>query len=182
MTKVTARYRVGILAAIARRVDVSVMRDTVSQDAGTVKSKERTRVRVSVLSKTATTVLFAAITMSLSIVSNAFALPEGREYEMVSPVYKGGYGVVGIEAVAPDGKAWRSSRPGVAGGLKGCVEEWISWHVVEHRDDQRRNWTALGEGWVWLLARLPKVADGGGRGGSRSRVREAKRTSVRRTW
>jgi hypothetical protein len=35
----------------------------------------------------------------------ALALPEGRHYEMVSPLYKAGYGVTGIEAVAPDGES-----------------------------------------------------------------------------
>lgn len=43
-----------------------------------------------------------------STASSAFALPEGRHYEMVSPPYKNGYGVYGfsggaIEAVAPNG-------------------------------------------------------------------------------
>jgi hypothetical protein len=35
----------------------------------------------------------------------AFAVPEGRHYEMVSPPYKGGYSVQRIEAVAPDGES-----------------------------------------------------------------------------
>jgi hypothetical protein len=35
----------------------------------------------------------------------ALALPEGRVYEMVSPVYKGGYGASPIGAVAPDGES-----------------------------------------------------------------------------
>ncbi len=35
----------------------------------------------------------------------AFALPEGRVYEMVSPVYKGGYGAESVEAMAPDGES-----------------------------------------------------------------------------
>jgi hypothetical protein len=34
----------------------------------------------------------------------AVALPEGRVYEMVSPPYKGGYGVGQVNAVAPDGE------------------------------------------------------------------------------
>ncbi len=41
----------------------------------------------------------------LSFSSAALALPEGRTYEMVSPVYKGGYGAKTIEAVAPDGES-----------------------------------------------------------------------------
>lgn len=35
----------------------------------------------------------------------ALALPEGRVYEMVSPLYKGGYGAAPIKAVAPDGES-----------------------------------------------------------------------------
>jgi hypothetical protein len=35
--------------------------------------------------------------------TDAFGLPVGRAYEMVTPLYKGGYGANGIEAVAPDG-------------------------------------------------------------------------------
>lgn len=35
----------------------------------------------------------------------ALALPEGRHYEMVSPLYKGGYGVNSIQAVAMQGAA-----------------------------------------------------------------------------
>jgi hypothetical protein len=35
----------------------------------------------------------------------AWGLPEGRVYEMVSPIYKGGHGVARIEAVAPDGES-----------------------------------------------------------------------------
>lgn len=52
-----------------------------------------------------------ALTLSLALcasaltVGPALALPEGRVYEMVSPVYKGGYGAKTIEAVAPDGES-----------------------------------------------------------------------------
>lgn len=35
----------------------------------------------------------------------ASALPQGRVYEMVTPVYKGGYGVGRLQGVAPDGEA-----------------------------------------------------------------------------
>jgi hypothetical protein len=34
-----------------------------------------------------------------------YAIPQGRTYEMVSPLYKGGYGAGGIMAVAPDGES-----------------------------------------------------------------------------
>jgi hypothetical protein len=47
----------------------------------------------------------------------AFALPQGRGYEMVSPVYKAGYGVKGIKAVAPDGEAVAFASQGGFGGV-----------------------------------------------------------------
>ena len=46
----------------------------------------------------------------------ALALPEGRVYELVSPVYKGGYGVNKIEAVAPDGDSAAFYSPGTFAG------------------------------------------------------------------
>lgn len=44
------------------------------------------------------------------------ALPEGRVYEMVSPVYKGGFGAGQIEAVAPDGESVMFYSSGAFGG------------------------------------------------------------------
>lgn len=38
-------------------------------------------------------------------IGDAFALPAGRHYEMVSPVYKGGFGATRVEGVAPDGES-----------------------------------------------------------------------------
>lgn len=35
----------------------------------------------------------------------ALALSEGRQYELVSPVFKGGYGINGLSAVAPNGES-----------------------------------------------------------------------------
>ena len=58
--------------------------------------------------RTAASVLAALGTLLLCIVlapEPALALPEGRVYEMVSPVYKNGHGVNGILAVAPDGES-----------------------------------------------------------------------------
>ena len=46
----------------------------------------------------------------------ALALPEGRVYEQVSPVYKGGYGAGTIEAVAPDGESVAFYSPGEFAG------------------------------------------------------------------
>lgn len=50
-----------------------------------------------------TTTLMLAVTLLAS--PPALALPEGRVYEMVSPVYKGGYGALSLTAVAPDGNS-----------------------------------------------------------------------------
>ena len=49
----------------------------------------------------------------------ALALPAGRVYEMVSPVYKGGYGANLIKGVAADGEAVAFFSPGrVCGGAE----------------------------------------------------------------
>jgi hypothetical protein len=47
----------------------------------------------------------------------ALALPEGRVYEMVSPVYKGGYPAGIPEAVAPDGESVAFNSLGLFAGL-----------------------------------------------------------------
>jgi hypothetical protein len=66
--------------------------------------------------------------ISLVLVSNAFALPEGRHYEMVSPVYKGGYGVVDIEAVAADGESGAFySSGGIAWWTAGQLVNVMIW-------------------------------------------------------
>src|ERR1700683_1260309 len=46
----------------------------------------------------------------------ASALPAGRAYEMVSPVFKGGFGAPGVEAVAPDGESVMFYSPGAFAG------------------------------------------------------------------
>jgi hypothetical protein len=43
--------------------------------------------------------------VSCCMAGQAFGLSGGRVYELVSPVYKGGYGAARIEAVAPDGES-----------------------------------------------------------------------------
>jgi hypothetical protein len=52
-------------------------------------------------------VLAAAVVVAVGVAllsaATAFALPEGRHYEMVSPPYKGGYGVFRLTAVAVSG-------------------------------------------------------------------------------
>jgi hypothetical protein len=50
----------------------------------------------------------------------ALALPEGRVYEMISPVYKQGYGAEEIKAVQPQGESVAfGSQGGFAGALSG---------------------------------------------------------------
>jgi hypothetical protein len=56
--------------------------------------------------------LLVVLSASALTVTPALALPEGRVYEMVSPPYKGGYGVLGLEAVAPDGESVAYYSPG----------------------------------------------------------------------
>lgn len=46
----------------------------------------------------------------------AFGLSQGHEFELVSPVYKGGFGATHIEAVAVDGESVAFFSPGVIAG------------------------------------------------------------------
>jgi hypothetical protein len=54
--------------------------------------------------------------ISCCVVSGAFGLSGGRVYELVSPLFKGGYGAVRIEAVAPDGEGVAFDSLGAFGG------------------------------------------------------------------
>jgi hypothetical protein len=63
-----------------------------------------------------------ALTTGLFTVAPALALPEGRVYEQVSPVYKGGYGVKRIEAVALNGESVAYYSPGAFDGAPGGPE------------------------------------------------------------
>jgi hypothetical protein len=56
--------------------------------------------------------LFVILSATTLTAAPALALPEGRVYEMVSPLYKGGYGVLAISAVAPDGESVAYYSPG----------------------------------------------------------------------
>jgi hypothetical protein len=53
----------------------------------------------------------------------ALALPEGRVYEMVTPVYKGGYGASAINAVAPDGESVAFASHGAFAGAPASLVE-----------------------------------------------------------
>jgi hypothetical protein len=71
-------------------------------------------VRIGSLAALAATILLACVA------SVAVALPEGRVYEMVSPVFKGGYGTRGAPvAVAPDGESAAFFSLGVFAGATG---------------------------------------------------------------
>jgi hypothetical protein len=48
--------------------------------------------------------------------TGALALIEGRQYEMVSPIYKGGFGATHIEGIAPDGESIAYYSPGAFEG------------------------------------------------------------------
>lgn len=65
--------------------------------------------------------LLGAICLSLALLAGpADALPPGRVYEMVSPIYKAGYGVTETLATAPDGDSVAfTSLGGFAGLLSG---------------------------------------------------------------
>jgi hypothetical protein len=56
--------------------------------------------------------------------ATAFALSGSRVYEMVSPVYKGGYGALRIEAVAPDGDGVAFYSPGAFNGAPAGAEQF----------------------------------------------------------
>jgi hypothetical protein len=57
------------------------------------------------------------VVLSAFAAAPAFALPEGRVYEMVSPVYKGSYSASAVKAVAPDGESLVFESTGVFAGL-----------------------------------------------------------------
>jgi len=74
----------------------------------------------------------------------AVALPEGRTYELVSPAYKGGYGVAKMLAVAPDGESVAFSSLGAFAGSLG--EPSLESGYVARRG---------ASGWSTLPAQLP---------------------------
>ena len=68
-------------------------------------------------------VLGAVLGACLCVTPAALGLSAGRVYEMVSPIYKGGYGVVGTSAsIAPNGESVSfNSQGGFAGILSGSA-------------------------------------------------------------
>jgi hypothetical protein len=61
-------------------------------------------------------VVSGAVMFALLAAVPAFALPEGRVYEMVSPPYKAGYSANSLVAAAPDGESVVFSSQGVFAG------------------------------------------------------------------
>ena len=58
---------------------------------------------VNVRARICTLVGLIVLALMALTASSALALPEGRHYEMVSPPYKGGYGVLNLLATAMQG-------------------------------------------------------------------------------
>ncbi len=67
-----------------------------------------------------------ALTMTVGVAccvaAGAIALPAGRHYEMVSPVFKGGFGASGIRAVAENGESVAFYSPGAFAGAPGGID------------------------------------------------------------
>jgi hypothetical protein len=60
--------------------------------------------------------------VSCCLPGEASALPVGRQYEMVSPVFKGGFGAASINAVAPSGESVAYFSPGAFNGAPSGAE------------------------------------------------------------
>lgn len=71
--------------------------------------------------------------VALLMPGSAWALPEGRVYEMVSPLYKGGFGVIHIEAASPDGESVAFYSPGVFAGAPSALTNLASMNYVARR-------------------------------------------------
>jgi hypothetical protein len=61
-------------------------------------------------------VVALALCVLFGIAAQAFALPAGRAYEQVSPVFKGGYGVKSVSGVALDGESVAFQSQGAFAG------------------------------------------------------------------
>jgi hypothetical protein len=81
----------------------------------------------------------ASIVMCCCVPTAASALLVDRVYEMVSPVYKGGYGVKAVVGVAPDGEGAAFASNGVFDGLSTNIQfgnhyiarrDWTGWSTV----------------------------------------------------
>ena len=60
--------------------------------------------------------LASLLVLGVLLPAAALALPAGRVYEMVSPVFKGGFGVIGIQGAAENGESVAFTSPGAFAG------------------------------------------------------------------
>jgi hypothetical protein len=79
------------------------------------------RLRVLALRWLAVLTLCMAAGLLVVVPSSSFALPAGRHYEMVSPVYKAGFGATAINAVASNGDGVVFYSPGNFAGAPAGV-------------------------------------------------------------
>jgi hypothetical protein len=63
-----------------------------------------------------------ALAVGCCVSATSLALPSSRAYEMVSPPYKGGYGIGVLNALAPDGESVVFSSIGVFAGVSWAME------------------------------------------------------------
>ncbi len=106
------------------------------------------------LRATAPLLIAACWTVAMGLTSvSALALPEGRHYELVSPVYKGGYGANGILAVSPSGERLAFGSLGAFSGDPG--DNGIANYYVSSRVE--------GVGWSTVTVAFPaSIAPDGG--------------------
>src|ERR1700691_2362027 len=100
----------GVMPSDSRRNDM------VGSDSGPVKGVRTARGRAGGLWGIAIGCCLVFCGLLLILATDAFALPPGRHYEMVSPVFKGGFGAPKIEAVASDGESVAYDSAGVFNG------------------------------------------------------------------
>jgi hypothetical protein len=96
-------------------------------------------------------VLALAILFTLALTATpALAIPEGRHYELVSPVFKGGYGAAGILAVAPDGERVSFASFGAFAGAPS--NNPLEKAYIAHRE--------AGAGWSTASLEIPQMIAG----------------------
>lgn len=94
----------------------------------------------------ASVVLLSALALNAA---PALALPEGREYEQVSPEYKGGYGATSIEGVSQNGESVAFYSPGVFAGAPSGLPQSLGGSTIAYL--ARRG----GSGWSTVPLRVP---------------------------
>ena len=88
-------------------------------------------------------VSFVVLSVMAFTAVSAFALNPERHYEMVSPPYKGGYGVLNMEGAAQDGESLAFYSPGTFAGAPGGVSEALDTvRYLAHRE-AGRGWTTV---------------------------------------